>query len=335
MKFNDKKDWLPEKVNNFDGEERTVGVELEFSGVEPKQIIESITEHFNGKAVKQSVFNYQIKDTDVGDFILELDAQLLQKMVSKTDDPKPEDAVLDNTVIEMAENLLKFTAEQLVPWEVVSPPVKVSHLYKLGDLVESLRNHGALGTRHAARYAFGLHINPELSELSADNILSHLKAYICLYDWIYDKEQIDVVRRITPYIDSFKKDYIVKIIDDNYKPSMSELIADYIEFNPTRNRSLDLLPLFAHIDAECVKGLKDQHLIKSRPTFHYRLPNCDIDNQDWNLDIPWSYWLQVERVANNKKLLDQLVNEFSDDLHRLTRSIDSKWVKRCDELLAQ
>ncbi len=142
-----------------------------------------------------------------------------------------------------------------------------------------------------------------------------------------------MVRKITPYIDHFGKEYILKVVDADYSPDLDEFITDYLEFNPTRNRSLDLLPLFAHIDKKWVDDLKDKALIKPRPTFHYRLPNCDIDNPKWNLDTPWALWLKVEALANDTDLLSTFIDEFRQDFKRMTRAIDKKWIKRCDDLL--
>jgi hypothetical protein len=320
--------WIPSRSKNFDGNERQVGVELEFSGCEPDQILGCITDCFGGQINKNSIFNYQIADTGVGDFTLELDAQILQRLV-KSDDLDTQ----DKNDFKFAETLLKSAAEKIVPWEVVTPPIAVSRLAELNSLFACLREKGALGTRKSARYAFGLHLNPDLPDLKAETLTAYMQAYLCLYDWIYAKEEIDVVRKITPYIDHFKKDYVLKVVDNDYAPDLETFIKDYLAHNPSRNRSLDLLPLFAHIDEKWVAEHKEKALIKARPTFHYRLPNCDIDNPDWNLDHPWSLWLKVEELANNKPMLETFVKEFREEYQRFTRAIDNKWITRCDKLL--
>jgi hypothetical protein len=320
--------WIPSRDKNFEGKERRVGVELEFSGCEPEQILDCITDVFDGDVNKHSIFNYQVKDTSVGDFTLELDAQILQRMVAPNDEK-----TLQNNDANYAETLLKSAAESLVPWEVVTPPMTVSRLSELNSLVNCLRDKGALGTRSAVRYAFGLHLNPDLPDLSANTLVKYMQAYLCLYDWIYANEEIDVARKITPYINHFDKNYILKVVDTQYQPDLDTFIEDYLEYNPTRNRSLDLLPLIAHIDEKWVADHKEKALIKARPTFHYRLPNCDIDNPEWSLAHPWSLWLRVEQLANNKQLLATFVEEFREDYQRVTRAIDNKWVARCDQLL--
>jgi hypothetical protein len=319
---------MPPRSKNFDEKERQVGVELEFSGCEPQQILDCIIDCFGGDVTKNSIFNYQIENTDVGDFTVELDAQILQKMVEPSSKEAPEDSGKNYT-----ETLLKSAAESLVPWEVVTPPIIISRLSELNSMVACLRKKGALGTHHAARFAFGLHLNPDLPDLSADTIVRYMQAYLCLYDWIYANEKIDVARKITPYINHFDKDYILKVVDTQYQPDLNTFIKDYLEHNPSRNRSLDLLPLIAHIDEKWVAQHKEKALIKARPTFHYRLPNCDIDNPDWSLAHPWSLWLKVEQLANNKEALENFMEEFREDYQRFTRAIDNKWVDKCDQLL--
>ena len=112
---------IPALRHNHQGKERQVGIELEFAGCQPEQILSCIVQCYGGEVVKQSIFHYLVKDSAVGDFVLELDAQLLQQLVS-SDSPLP----LDNSATDIAQRLLKTAAEQFVPWEVVTPPIAVS-----------------------------------------------------------------------------------------------------------------------------------------------------------------------------------------------------------------
>ncbi|MDP5206870.1 hypothetical protein ORI99_07440, partial [Alishewanella sp. SMS9] len=68
-------------------------------------------------------------------------------------------------------------------------------------------------------------------------------------------------------------------------------------------------------------------------TLHYRLPNCDIDNPNWDLSKPWQRWLKVEQLADQPKRLAQFIDEFRADYQRLTRDLDKKWLTRSTELL--
>lgn len=76
-----------------------------------------------------------------------------------------------------------------------------------------------------------------------------------MQDFLNKDAKVDIARKITPYIDNFPKEYIIKILQEDYKPTMEELIQDYLKFNPTRNRSLDMLPIFAYINEKQVRKI--------------------------------------------------------------------------------
>jgi hypothetical protein len=322
----------PSRINTQEGKERRLGVEIEFAGVEPSVSVNIIKSLYGGDEEQKNIFDHKIRNSKLGDFQLELDSSQMKTLGEKLewflqDSP--------STAIELAAMpVLAKVAEAFVPWEIVTSPIAMSQLSQLFPLVSQLREQGALGTRHALHYAFGLHLNPELPDISADTILAYLRAYFCLYDWIYHCEAVDFMRKVTPYVRHFPADYIDKVIALNYKPTIDELIADYLHFNPTRNRSLDMLPLFAFINEGVVKQAVDDPRIKSRPTFHYRLPNCDIDNPQWNIDYPWRLWLLVEEIANDATKLDDLCIAYSNDRQRLTHAIDNGWKEQLQHVLA-
>jgi hypothetical protein len=99
---------------------------------------------------------------------------------------------------------------------------------------------------------------------------------------------------------------------------------NYLQHNPTRNRALDLLPLFAHLDAPLLARYVEDSRIKKRPTLHYRLPDCDVDNPQWNFSSVWNDWVILDDIANNSEDLAQLRAHFRDSgtisLHNLTHS---------------
>jgi hypothetical protein len=154
-------------------------------------------------------------------------------------------------------------------------------------------------------------------------VTRYLKAFLCLFDWLRTRARVDLLRRLTVYIDPFPLDYVRRVIDVAYSPTVDELIDDYLQDNATRNRALDLLPLFAHLDADRVRRRVDDPRIKSRPTLHYRLPNCEIDEPGWGVRHTWRDWLQVEHLAADPARLDQVCAHYGDFLGRpLTRLVD-------------
>jgi hypothetical protein len=102
---------------------------------------------------------------------------------------------------------------------------------------------------------------------------------------------------VAPYIRPFPEVYRRKILEVAYRPTWEEFVDDYVKDNPTRNRPLDVLPLFAHLRREMVEAAVDDSNVKARPTFHYRLPNCEIDRADWSPASAWNRWVLVERLA--------------------------------------
>ncbi|MEM6354465.1 MAG: amidoligase family protein, partial [Pseudomonadota bacterium] len=79
--------------------------------------------------------------------------------------------------------------------------------------------------------------------------------------------------------------------------------------NPTRNRPLDLLPILADLDADRVRAALPSEKIKPRPAYHYRLPDCRIDDAAWSPRDEWLRWLAVERLAANSALLERAMRE--------------------------
>lgn len=322
--------WVPEHSTTEDGVERRVGVELEFTDLEPEVIANAIEDLFGGRSKMHSKVDWRVEGTQFGDFEIELDWAYFKTVVAKQESMDLGDfSELSNMVVEW----LTQAAEQLIPWEIVTPPIAMSQLSELSKLVARLRDLGALGTRHSPQYAFGMHLNPELPNLQAGTILNYLKAYLCLYDWIAAEEKTDITRRVSNYIKHFDHHYIKMVIAPGYTPGLTALINDYLEYNPTRNRSLDLLPLFAFCDEKRVKNQVKDPRIKGRPTLHYRLPNCDIDNPQWNINSTWRLWLEVEKLANNPKRLGVFCDEFRQELSRVGYLFDSRWENRIRELL--
>lgn len=323
--------WLPPLVNKADGSPRRVGVEIELGGLEPEQLAALVQQRFDGDVIEKSPLDWRVENTDYGAFQIELDWEDLKSLAQKHVPGGEEDSP---SVLRSLLKLVSKAAETLIPWEVVTPPMAMQALPALCELVKDLRAAGAIGTRHSPQYAFGVHLNPELPDLEAHTILRFFKAYLCLYDWIVMEEGTDIVRRATYFIKHFDYDYIEKVIAPGYWPEQQQLIDDYLADNPTRNRSLDLLPLFAHLDKSRVGAAVTDPRIQSRPTFHYRLPNCDIDNPDWNLDIPWRLWLEVEKLANEPARLEYFCREYQQELSRVTHRFESRWQQRVAELLS-
>jgi hypothetical protein len=293
--------FMPQQSLAESGEERRVGVEIELSGMSLTSIAAVVQKTFGGQMITDSAFELKIKDTAQGNFVIEMDSQMIKwlgRQMHKRDHPLKE-------LEERATGAMSLLAMNVVPCELVAPPIALSELPRLNELIDELREAGAKGTLSSPWYAFGVHFNLELPGLDARTVAAYMKAFACLCDWLIWHEGVDLSRRIPPFIKLFPSDYAQKLVDPEYWPDLATLIDDYLEYNPTRNRILDMLPLFQHLDADRVDAKIDDILVKPRPTLHYRLPNSEIDDPDWSLRTPWNDLMQVDSLANDPQRLER------------------------------
>ncbi len=286
-----------------------MGLEIEFSGLDIDRIVSLVIMCYGGKPESESDYKKFVRDTRLGDFTIELDWMLLQKL-AKTDYAerlgKEVGLEIDVRWQKRVEKLLASTAEPFVPYEVSFPPVTFDQIAGLEDLRKAIYRMKGKGTAASPFNAFGLHLNPEIPSSDPASILRYLQAFLLLYEWLRLSHEIDIMRDITPFIDPFPDTYLLAVLDPEYRPDAGRLIDDYIEHNPTRNRPLDMLPLFAWMDEDRVRRRLGDELIRARPTFHYRLPNSSIDDPDWTFTREWNVWVEVERLAESGDKMEDM-----------------------------
>lgn len=298
---------LPPWTTNADGEPRRIGIEIEMGGLELDRLASITADHFGLSVEASGRYERQLQGDPAGEWLVELDFNLLKEMGRET---RSADVLLDD-LRNTAEQMLGRAAEYVVPMELVSPPLPMTRLGEVEDLVQKLRAAGALGSSDNFIYAFGMQFNPEVPDTKATTLTAYMQAFMCLYDWLVKRAEINMTRRLTTYVDPFPLSYVRRVVSPTYQPSLDELIDDYLTDNPTRNRALDWLPLFAHLDPERVARFTQDPLIKPRPTLHYRLPNCEIHRPDWGLSRDWHDWLAVERLAADPERLRACCKAFS------------------------
>lgn len=300
---------------------RNVGFEIEYAGVSLENVAAIIKRLFGGQVIKKNTAELEVVDTEFGTFKVELDAVQVKKFAAamKAEIDKPDDErVIAETIITAIDEVTGDLATKIVPMEIVAPPIPVASIAKVDDLRRAISEQGAADTHSSFRYAFGLHVNPEVKGISATETLNIMRAFSVMLPWLILKHKVDVTRRISPFIDPYSQDYVAHIIEADYNPSFDELIKDYHRFNPTRNRALDMLPLFASLRADLVTGLYGpDEKINPRPTFHYRLPNCEIANSNWSLFQEWDIWRSIEKVASNNDCLASLVDLWRTDFSKI------------------
>lgn len=310
------------------GQERRIGIEIEFTGLKIDEIAEVLTDCLDAELEPVSDYETMVATADLGTWRVELDNAYLKKLgrenaESEAGEPEAAEGA------SLPESLLALVAEKIVPFEVVTAPLPMSRISDACEVIRRLGAEGAKGTRHAKAYAFGIHMNPEMPALDADTVRRYMQAFLCLQDWLKLRCDVDFSRRMTPYIDSFPTDYVRLLVEPGYAPAIGTLIDDYLEHNPTRNRALDMLPLFSEIDELRVRAVVDDDRVQARPTLHYRLPNCLIDEPNWNLGIAWRDWLQVEYLAHEPERLEAIMAAYAEFLGSTTDRLLKDWPARC------
>lgn len=317
----------PPSNTNTGNDERSVGYEFEFTGVEMERAADIVAGLYGGSVTTISSYEIEVTGSRFGTFKLELDAQLLR-------DKKYEKILrsvgLDLKKLKNLESLegsLKDLASSVVPFEIITPPVPVSGMESLNELTDELRKHHVKGTGSSFLYAFGLHLNPEVPDSSPESILNHLRAYVILDPWIRIDAKIDISRRLTRYINEYDEEYIQLILTPDYKPDLQTLIKDYFSYDNSRNRPLDMLPLFMHLDEELTSSLIGESITSARPTYHYRLPNCSLEDPAWTLASEWNRWVLVERLASDEFSLNQYSRAWLRMNNQTLIGFEQKWTE--------
>lgn len=319
---------MPDILNTRDGSERKVGIEIELSGLSYVQLVKLSSELLGGESRLVTRYVSEVQ-TDLGPFLIELDSDPIK-------DLDLQDARLPESVRELgghAMSVIDATAEKIVPLEIVTPPLPFSAVERIEMLCDKLREAGALGSREAIYYAFGLQLNPELPDLQAPTLLRYLQGFAALYEWLKTRHQLDLSRKLTTYVEPWSSAYIDLLISESYAPDMEQLMKDYLHYNPTRNKALDLLPLFSHIDEKLLAQYVVDIRIKSRPTLHYRLPDCDIDNPLWHFSTVWNDWVVLEQLVANATDLAHLVRAFRESRKLSLRNLTHSWAETTEQLL--
>jgi len=304
---------------------RRAGLEIEFNGLDIDTAAEVLAEALGADAKRRTAVDFRLESPGLGSFRLELDWAYLKA--------RAEAASIGEESPEWVE-LLKRLSTDIVPLELVCPPIALDRLNALNPAIEALRAAGACGTGDSFLAAFGVHINPELPSLAAGDIERFIRSFGLLQWWLVDHRGVDLSRRLSPYVDLYPEAYVLALATRGGEAELAPLVDHYLAHNPTRNRALDLLPLFKSLDASLLDGrIEDDALVNARPTFHYRLPDCRLEEPGWSLADAWDDWLTIERVAHHPTLLDALSAAFVARDRPLLGVARSDWTQLVDACL--
>ncbi len=269
-----------------DGALRKVGVELEFGGLGEADVAKAVQGRFGGKIVLDGLV--WCVETDEGVFEIYLDTAL------------GKDASVGSLTAKARD-----LGRSVVPLELVAPPLAPDKLGLLQAVATDLRRLGAEGTEAGLLRGYGMHLNIAARSMQARDIIPVLRAYTFLEDWLRGAETIDLSRRMLPFVDPYPRGFVTHMAQDP-PATMEGLATLYLRHNPTRNRGLDLLPILATWNEAMLRRMLGNEKIGARPAFHYRLPDCRIDEQDWTIALEWNRWRLLEKVAAAPDVLDAL-----------------------------
>lgn len=314
---------LPPIIVKDDGAVRRAGFELEFSGISLDQTAQALRQALGGLVQSRNAAGVVFAADDLGRFTVELDWTYLKIQAARDE---AEGHGSDWT------DVLSQAAALFVPVEVICPPIAVTELAALNPLLTTLREAGAVGTEESLVSAYGVHINVEPPRLDAATIHAYLLAFSLLQWWLVEVQEVDMTRRLSPYVDLYPEAYL-RLLCTRKAPDMDRIFDDYLEHNPSRNRAMDMLPLLAHIDEGRVRRAVADIKVKARPAIHYRLPDCLIDDPAWSLASPWNVWCVVERLASSPGDLQALSRAFLAAERPILGVSRGDWVEYVDRWL--
>lgn len=306
---------LPERFRT-DGAVRRVGIELEFAGVDEAAAARIVADVTDGAASRRGERDWLVETPQLGPCEIYLDTRFR------------------DGVAHVAGQVGLDLARLIVPVELVTAPFDPAHMPMFDRVIDALRQAGAVGSRKGVLLGFGVHLNVEIADDTVDHLWRVTTAFALLEPYVRQTTGIDVSRRVLPFIQPYP-DALVDALCASTPESLSQFIDTYLEHAPTRNHGLDLLPAFAHLAPGQIDGkLKDGTETKPRPAYHFRLPDCRIDEADWSIAAPWSAWLATERLASAPALFERL-RTARQAWCRAGRLQRRRWADDVAELLAE
>lgn len=311
-------DYTPLPVpTDCNGNPRRIGVEIEFGGLPEDKAARMLAQTYGGQALLEKDPIWVVEGSRLGDFEVYLDV------------------FFRNAEKSALRDLGLKVGREVIPVEVVTEPLSFDQMKQLDRGIKALREAGAKGSGDGVLYGFGIHLNVQSEGLDVDSILRPLLAFAMIEDWMRKAMPIDGSRQIIPFTEAYPTRLVSDLIDLGEAPSADQLVDTYLTHCPDRNRGLDMLPLLmeAYPDkVTAILGASKANEINARPTFHFRLPDCLIDDPEWSLAKEWHRWWLVEKIAGDPALMARLRHEWKENHGKITL-LRSTWADRCGEIL--
>lgn len=272
-----------------DGEPRRVGVEVEFSGLDEHTAAGIFADAIGGAPVSEEDGGvHAVESARFGTCAFYLDTRY-------RDD-------LDKVPVLPAKDL----ARRVVPVELATDPFDPADLGHFQTGLAALRRAGATGSRDGLLLGFGFHLNVEIASPDAADLWRTLTAYALIEDLLRASLDVDISRRALPFIAPYPTAMTTDLVSAPIT-TRDALVELYLHHAPTRNHGLDMLPILAHLAPRQVRNrIEGGTETKPRPAWHFRLPDCRIDEPGWSIFDAWSAWRAVENLAAAPALFDAL-----------------------------
>lgn len=280
---------------NAAGRLRTVGVEVEFGALSARQAATALAAGLGGSVIEEDAHALIVEATALGDLMVEIDTRYAH--------PQRHPGTRWGRLGRAGAARLGAASQRFVPRELVTRPMPLDRLALVDRAVEVLRLAGARETGPAA---FGLHFNPEPPRLDPETIAAILKAFMLLNDWLRRESRPRRLAHRLGFGRRYPPAYMRRVVAPDYWPDLDDLMDDYLAANPTRDRDLDLLPLFLHFDERRVRARLPGEKIGKRAVLHYRLPTARVSQPGWSIAPDWNRWVAVERLAADRSRLEKL-----------------------------
>lgn len=314
-----------------------MGFEFEVGNVGVQGLAIGLAEKMGGKLEYASSFEVVLENSALGKLKVERDTHLLTSLAYRDWLSGLGVDFSPGSEGERWERNVDNLSRQLIPCEIVTSPIPMTRLASLHELLAVIEDMEGEGTQSSFYYAFGLHMNPAIPSAESSSLLAYLQSFLLLSDWIIEDAGTDFARRFfTKYIDPFPKAYSELLLHPDYAPDIVTFMDDYLRFNPTRNRSLDMLPIFCEIDRDRVLAYvkeSEKPLIKGRPAFHYRLPDCRVGESGWALEDEWNRWQLVEVLASDSEKRLDLLEAWQSEQAKFRFSHRAAWIERVQQFV--
>ncbi|MBS7541833.1 amidoligase family protein [Ancylobacter oerskovii] len=266
---------------------RRVGVEIEFVDLSVRDAAFALERRFGGQLVEEDPQAFHLIGSRLGAMRVELDVRHVHPGRGA-----------GNPLAGLPRRLTTALGSLLAPFvprEIIIGPLERSELDGVDEVVATLRAAGASGDGTTLLDSLGLHFNIAQPSEDEREIVATFKAFLTLEPELRRANGEGVLTRLhapPPYPPA----YVRRVLAPDYWPDLETFRHDYLAANPTRKRSLDLLPLLLHFHAGTSLP-RFAGKVRPRPAFHYRLPLARVGRPGWTIAADWERWTEVERLA--------------------------------------